>query len=186
MEWPWVKHGSPVPGPPRGRQERSEFRGRTETGDCLGKWGDLVLGLGILTSDVVPSQSAISTSFLRRHRWKLVLFGFIVAAAGLMALWTAITLSFNYSDGDRIGYVQKFSHKGWICQTWEGELAMSPVPGSAPQIFLFTVRDDAVAKRLTAAEGKKVALHYAEKRGVPSSCFGETSYFVNDVRVLGP
>jgi hypothetical protein len=85
-----------------------------------------------------------------------------------------------------VGYVQKFSHKGWICRTWEGELAMSPVPGATPQIFPFTVRDDGVAKRITAAEGKKLALRYQEKRGLPSSCFGETNHFVTDVRILGP
>jgi hypothetical protein len=101
-------------------------------------------------------------------------------------LWTAITLTFSYSDGDRVGYVQKFSRKGWVCRTWEGELAMTPVPGAAPEIFPFTVRDEAVVKRIQGAEGKKVALHYKEKRGVPSSCFGDTPYFINDVRPLGP
>jgi hypothetical protein len=105
---------------------------------------------------------------------------------GLGAAWTALTLVYSYSDGDRIGYVQKFSHKGWVCRTWEGELAMSPVPGAQPQIFKFTVRDDAVVKGIRDAEGKKVALHYKEKRGIPSSCFGDTNYFISDIRVLGP
>src|SRR5499427_8154953 len=132
---------------------------------------------------VVPS---VNPSFFRRHRWKIILVGFVAVVIGLAALWTLITLTFSYSDGDRIGYVQKFSHKGWVCRTWEGELAMTPVPGSAPEIFRFTVRDDAVVKRMQAAEGKKVALHYKEKRGVPSSCFGDTNYFIADVRVLGP
>jgi len=132
---------------------------------------------------VVPS---VNPSFFRRHRWKIILVGFVAVVIGLAALWTLITLTFSYSDGDRIGYVQKFSHKGWVCRTWEGELAMTPVPGSAPEIFRFTVRDDAVVKRIQAAEGKKVALHYQEKKGVPSSCFGDTRYFINDVRALGP
>lgn len=114
----------------------------------------------------------------------------LVAVLGVLgavaALWTLVTLMFSYSDGDRIGYVQKFSHKGWICRTWEGELAMTQVPGVPPQIFLFTVRDDEVAKRVAAAEGKKVALHYKEKRGIPSSCFGDTGYFISEVRVLTP
>ena len=133
----------------------------------------------------VPPPSATPT-FFRRHRLKIVLVGLLAVATSVGALWTLITLTFSYSDGDRVGYVQKFSHKGWICRTWEGELAMTPVPGAAPEIFLFTVRDDAVVKRIQAAEGKKVALHYKEKRGVPSSCFGETHYFINDVRPLGP
>ncbi len=113
------------------------------------------------------------------------MFGFLAVVVGAGALWTLITLTFSYSDGDRIGYVQKFSRRGWVCRTWEGELAMTPVPGVQPQIFSFTIRDEAVAKRVKDAEGKRVAIHYKEKRGVPSSCFGDTSYFISDVRLLG-
>jgi len=131
------------------------------------------------------AAAAPPTTFFRRHRWKILLFGLLALLVGVGALWTLITLTFSYSDGDRIGYVQKFSHKGWVCRTWEGELAMTPVPGSAPQIFKFTVRDEAVVKSIRDAEGKRVALHYKEKRGVPSSCFGDTSYFISDIRVLG-
>jgi hypothetical protein len=133
-----------------------------------------------------PSSPAPPQTFFRRHRWKIILIGFLTAVAGVAALWTLATLTFSYSDGDRVGYVQKFSHKGWVCRTWEGELAMTPVPGSAPEIFYFTVRDKGVVKRIQEAEGKKVALHYKEKRGVPSSCFGDTRYFIADMRVLGP
>jgi hypothetical protein len=130
-------------------------------------------------------SEAQPTTFIGRHRWKLRLIVLVLGLAGLASLWTLITLTFSYSDGDRVGYVQKFSHKGWICRTWEGELAMTPVPGASPQIFPFTVRDPAVVARITAAEGKRIALHYKEKRGVPSSCFGETSYFISEVRILG-
>jgi len=131
------------------------------------------------------AAAAPPASFLRRHRGKIALVGFLAVLVGAGALWTLITLTFSYSDGDRIGYVQKFSHKGWICRTWEGELAMTPVPGAAPQIFTFTVRDEDVVKKIRDAEGKRVALHYKEKRGVPSSCFGDTHYFIADIRVLG-
>ena len=130
-----------------------------------------------------PPQSA---TFFRRHRWKIILFGLIAVVVAAGSLWTLITLTFSYSDGDRVGYVQKFSHRGWLCRTWEGELAMTPVPGATPTIFSFTVRDDDTAKRIKDAEGKRVALHYKEKRGVPSSCFGDTNYFISDIRVLGP
>ena len=131
------------------------------------------------------AAAAPPTTFFRRHRWKILLFGFLALVVGAGALWTLITLAYSYSDGDRIGYVQKFSHKGWVCRTWEGELAMTPVPGVAPQIFKFTVRNEAVVKSIREAEGKRVALHYKEKRGIPSSCFGDTSYFISDIRVLG-
>jgi hypothetical protein len=134
----------------------------------------------------VTTQAVAQPGVFRRNRGKLILIALVVVPLGIAALWTAVTLSFSYSDGDRIGYVQKFSHKGWICRTWEGELAMSPVPGAAPEIFSFTVREDAVAKRVAAMEGKKVAVHYEEKKGVPSKCFGDTRYFITDVRLLGP
>jgi hypothetical protein len=124
-------------------------------------------------------------TFFRRHRWKLLLFGFLVIAGGACALWVLVTLTFSYSDGDRIGFVQKLSHRGWLCRTWEGELAMPPVPGATPQIFSFTVRDEAVVKQIKDAEGKKVALHYKEKRGLPTSCFGDTPYFISEMRILG-
>ena len=133
-----------------------------------------------------PAEVAPRAGFVRRNRWKIIPLGLLLVVGGAAALWTTITLAFSYSDGDRIGYVQKFSRKGWICRTWEGELAMTPVPGSAPQMFDFTVRDEAVVKKLKDAEGKRVALHYKEKKGVPTTCFGETSYFISDVRVLGP
>lgn len=123
--------------------------------------------------------------FFRRHRIKIILIALVAVLVGVAALWTLITLTFSYSDGDRVGYVQKFSRKGWICRTWEGELAMTPVPGAVPQMFYFTVRGDALAKQITALEGKKIALHYKEKKGIPSSCFGDTSYFISDVRLLG-
>ena len=152
--------------------------------------GEIHRSLETVTTDLAPTATsaapAPAQTFFRRHRWTIIFFGFLGAVAGVGALWTLITLTFSYSDGDRIGFVQKFSHKGWVCRTWEGELAMTPVPGSAPQIFTFTVRDPAVVKRIRDAEGKRVALHYKEKRGVPSSCFGDTSYFIADVRVLAP
>ena len=118
---------------------------------------------------------------------EIILFGLVAAVVGTVAaLSTGITLVYSYSDGDRIGYVQKVSHKGWVCRTREGELAMTPVPGAAPEIFRFSVRDEAVVKRIQAAEGRKVALHYKEKRGIPTTCLGETHYFINDVRSLAP
>lgn len=132
-----------------------------------------------------PAAPPAPQTFFRRHRVKIVLLGVLASGIGGVWLWVFATLKFSFSTGDRIGYVQKLSHRGWVCRTWEGELAMTPVPGAQPQIFYFTVRDEAVAKRVKDAEGKRVALHYKEKRGVPSSCFGDTSYFISDIRLLG-
>ena len=92
---------------------------------------------------------------------------------------------YAYSSGERTGYVQKISKKGWLCKTWEGELAMTTVPGTAPQIFQFSVRDDAMARKIMEAAGQRVALVYEQHKGVPSPCFGETEYFITGVRPIG-
>jgi hypothetical protein len=109
----------------------------------------------------------------------------LVLVAALAALYTLATLRWSYSDGERVGWVQKFSKKGWICKTWEGELAMVTMPGAIPEKFYFTVRDDLVAERLNRSLGKRVALIYSEHKGIPTTCFGETGYFVSEVRVVG-
>lgn len=122
----------------------------------------------------------------RMLRWiALAVFILLILPAAGAAGWTWLTLHFTYSQGERVGYVQKISKKGWVCQTWEGELAMVSIPGTAPQIFAFTVPDDAVARSIMDAEGKRVALVYEQHRGVPSKCFGETEYFIQKVRVVG-
>jgi hypothetical protein len=122
----------------------------------------------------------------RKRRWKLWLpLLVIVLPLLLLAGYTWLTLHFAYSNGERAGYVQKISRRGWVCKTWEGELAMMPVPGTVPQIFQFSVRDNAVAEQIQQAAGQKVSLNYQQHKGVPSTCFGETEYFVTGVRVLG-
>ena len=108
----------------------------------------------------------------------------IVALALLVAGYFWAVLKWSYSSGERAGWVQKFSRKGWVCKTWEGELAMVSMPGATPEKFYFTVRDDAVAERINRVMGKRVALHYDEKVGLPTSCFGETRHYVNRVTVV--
>lgn len=112
------------------------------------------------------------------------LFGIIALTIAACAGYVWIALHWSYSSGERAGYIQKFSQKGWLCKTWEGELAMIPVPGSVPEKFPFSVRDDAVARKLNASLGKKISVHYEQHKGVPTSCFGETEYYVTDVKVL--
>ena len=101
----------------------------------------------------------------------------------LMVLYTWFTLSWSYSDGERAGYLQKFSKKGWLCKTWEGEMLLSSMPGAIPERFEFSVRNDKIAQDLMAATGKRVVLTYAQHKGVPSSCFGETEHFIEKVVV---
>lgn len=106
----------------------------------------------------------------------------LLALAILAGLWVWLTLTWNYSEGERAGYVQKFSHKGWLCKTWEGEIAMVTMPGAIPDKFEFSVRDDATAAQINALAGKRVVLIYQQHKFIPSSCFGETEYFVTGVR----
>ena len=108
----------------------------------------------------------------------------LVSAIALFSLYVSIALNWSYSSGERAGFLQKVSHKGWICKTWEGELSLVAMPGSAPEKFLFTVRDDAVAQKVSAAAGKRVTLNYEQHKGLPSSCFGDTEYFVVDVKEI--
>jgi hypothetical protein len=133
---------------------------------------------------IVESTSNVGRKRSRRGLKLVLLLLFLPAA--LFAAYTWVTLHFAYSSGERAGYVQKISSKGWICNTWEGELAMTTVPGVAPQIFPFTVRDGAVARRIEQAAGQRVALSYEQHKGVPGSCFGETEYFITGVRPVGP
>ena len=108
----------------------------------------------------------------------LIVIGVIAA---LLAAYVAFVLNWSYSSGERAGWVQKFSHKGWICKTWEGELALVSLPGTTVEKFYFTVHDDAVADKISRAMGRRVSLHYDEKVGLPTSCFGDTRYFVKAI-----
>ncbi|MEI7975046.1 MAG: hypothetical protein WCH92_03620 [Betaproteobacteria bacterium] len=108
----------------------------------------------------------------------------LVSAIALFSLYVYIALNWSYSSGERAGFLQKVSHKGWICKTWEGELSLVAMPGAAPEKFLFTVRDEAIAQKVSAAAGKRVTLNYEQHKGLPSSCFGDTDYFVVDVKEI--
>ena len=108
----------------------------------------------------------------------------LVSAIALFSLYVYMALNWSYSSGERAGFLQKVSHKGWICKTWEGELSLVAMPGATPEKFLFTVRDEDVAQKVSAAAGKRVTLNYEQHKGLPSSCFGDTEYFVVDVKPI--
>lgn len=143
---------------------------------------------GYNTRDVEAQRSAPPPrkSIIRRHWGKLLVVAIVALPMLGMALWTIIAMSFAYSAGERVGYIQKFSEKGWLCKTHEGEIAMVNLPGQIANTFQFTVRDDSVAALITQAQGKRVALSYEQHKGLPTSCFGETEYFVKGVKVIGP
>ncbi len=107
-----------------------------------------------------------------------------VALVAVFTLYTWLVLSWSYSSGERAGYVQKFSRKGWLCKTWEGEMALVSMPGTVAEKFYFTVRDDAVAAEVNRTIGRRVALTYDQHIGIPTTCFGDSQYFVSAVKVV--
>jgi hypothetical protein len=108
----------------------------------------------------------------------------VILAGALFSAYLWLMLNWAYSDGERAGWVQKLSRKGYLCKTWEGEMAMVSLPGSVPEKFIFTVRDEKVAQQINEAMGRRVSLYYEEHIGLPSSCFGDTGHFVKGVRVI--
>ena len=126
----------------------------------------------------------MSFDFHLTRKRKLIIAGILLTPIVLFVLYTWSALQWSYSEGERAGYVQKFSKKGWICKTWEGELAIVSIPGTMSEKFDFTVRDDGVAERINQSLGKRVAISYQQHKGVPTTCFGETEYYVVAVRVV--
>jgi hypothetical protein len=116
-----------------------------------------------------------------RKRTTAILLSLIAIIVVLGAGYTWFSLNWSYSEGERAGYLQKFSKVGWLCKTWEGEILLSSMPGAIPERFAFTVRDESVVPSLQASMGKRVQVSYDQHKGVPTSCFGETEYFVSKV-----
>lgn len=117
-------------------------------------------------------------------RVTLVLLSLLAAAILIFVAYAWVTLTFSYSEGERAGFLQKFSKRGWICKTWEGEILLTSMPGAIPDKFQFSVRDSAIAQQLMAATGKRVVLSYSQHKGVPTECFGETEYYIDKVQVM--
>ena len=116
------------------------------------------------------------SKILRTALIALIIMGLLAAG------WVWLTLHWSYAEGERTGYVQKLSKKGWVCKTWEGEIVMVTMPGAIPEKFVFTVRDESVVDKINSQAGNRVVLHYQQHKFIPSSCFGETEYFVDNVR----
>jgi len=122
--------------------------------------------------------------FIKNHKLATALTIVIVVPVLAITVWTWAALSYTYSSGERAGFLQKISKKGWLCKTWEGEIQLAAIPGSMPEKFSFTVRSDSIAAVLNSLNGERVAVHYEQHVGLPTSCFGETEYFVTGVRAV--
>ena len=114
------------------------------------------------------------------------LLGLVVLVSAIFAAYTWVALHWSYSEGERAGFMQKLSKKGWVCKTWEGELSLVALPGAAPEKFLFSVRDDDVAAKINQHVGQRVSLTYEQHIGLPTTCFGDTEYFITAVKLVSP
>ena len=132
------------------------------------------------------SNNTPETSHRTRRLGLLALLVILLVPALVFGTWAWVTLNYSYSKGEHAGYVQKISKKGWVCKTWEGELAMANLPGTMPEIFSFSVRNDSIARLLEKNVGKRVSITYEQHRGVPTSCFAETEYYITNVRLVNP
>jgi hypothetical protein len=131
-------------------------------------------------------EKALGTASKKQNGAALVwwLVGVLTLAGLLLAVWVWFMLAWSYSTGERAGWVQKLSKKGWLCKTWEGEMAMVSLPGSMPEKFFFTVWNDEIAEKINSVIGRRVSLHYEEHIMLPTSCLGETRHFVKSVKVI--
>jgi hypothetical protein len=120
----------------------------------------------------------------KKSRVILWIMGILLVPVAVFILYTWVTLNWSFSRGERVGYIQKLSKSGWICKTWEGEMAMVTMPGAIPDKFLFSVRDEKVAELINKFAGKRVSLVYEQHKGVPTSCFGETEYFIVNAKAI--
>jgi hypothetical protein len=124
-------------------------------------------------------------ALIKRHKFVTVVSLVIALPILVIVLWATITLNYTYSSGERAGFLQKVSKKGWLCKTWEGEIQLSAMPGATPEIFSFSTRSDSIAAVLNRLNGQRVVLDYKQHKGVPTSCFGDTEYFIVGVRPVG-
>src|ERR1700683_1768961 len=105
-----------------------------------------------------------------RQIMKILIIVLVLAIAGGAGA-SSMSLHWAYSTGERAGFVQKLSKKGWLCKTWEGEMAMVTMPGTVSEKFYFTVPQDDVAAKINASLGKRVAMHFEQHKWLPHLCF---------------
>jgi hypothetical protein len=113
--------------------------------------------------------------------WSILI---MVLITGTIVYWKFF---YTYSEGNRSGMLQKFSYKGTIFKTYEGEMILSSVESNkdvtlASEKFYFSVADDKVAAKMNEFQGHFIVVHYREMNG---SLFwrGDTPYIVDSVRL---
>lgn len=109
---------------------------------------------------------------------KILVYGILAIVLAVSAYIAALYYA-TFSDGIRTGELIKFSHKGYIFKTWEGELSQGL---SGSQKFAFSVMDNQpeVIEQMKVNQGKFVKIEYIERYGT-FSWWGETNYYITKV-----
>ena len=120
-----------------------------------------------------------------KSKMKKFFIWFTLIVLVILAIFIYWKYYFTYSEGNRAGLLQKFSYRGQMFKTWEGELILSSVKSSqnvalASEKFLFSVTDKNAAEKLSHLEGTFISVHYIQKNG---RLFwrGDTEYFVDSI-----
>lgn len=126
----------------------------------------------------LPNKRSKAGKYLRTFLLLLLL------GLGIYFYWKYF---FTYSSGNRYGLLQKFSHKGNLFKTYEGEMILSSVRSNnnialASEKFFFSVSTEKVANQLMNLQGQYITVHYKEKNGT-LIWRGESKYIVDSVRV---
>jgi hypothetical protein len=119
----------------------------------------------------------------RTRKFLLQLLVLIVIFTSIFIYWKYY---YTYSNGYRAGLLQKFSHKGNLVKTYEGEMILSSVSGNANVViasekFYFSVTSSKLAQRLDTMQGQMVIVHYKQKNGV-LFWHGDSEYLVDSVK----
>jgi hypothetical protein len=128
-----------------------------------------------------PAWTGFVKKTKRLFKWLLFL---IVIIAGVFIYWKFF---YTYSEGYRAGLLQKFSNKGTIFKTYEGEMILSSVSSSrdialASEKFLFTVTNKTLIREFDTLQGEMVIVHYRQKN---AAVFwrGDSQYLVDSVKI---
>lgn len=121
-------------------------------------------------------------SKFKRFRRNFFLFLFILLIG--VVYWKYF---FTYSEGNRTGLLQKFSYKGTIFKTYEGELILSSIRSQnnvalASEKFFFSVKNKTTAEKLENLQGHFITVHYIMKNGT-LPWRGDSKYLVDSVRI---
>ncbi len=139
-----------------------------------------------MTTISTPAKNLNRTDTQRKI--KRILFGVIALVVIFFGLFIYGKYFYTFSDGYRAGLLQKFSHKGNLFKTYEGEMILSSVTANqnvaiASEKFFFSVTDKSLTSQFDTLQGQMVIVHYEQKHGA-LFWHGESQYIVDSIKKL--